>query len=374
MKGIEMNKNSTFQIQPSRAFLILLLIILLPVHLLSQAWDFGGSHTLLVNESSPPLKVKMKGSESLSSYRFVGKVGGVAFESIAICDLPSPTKISLSYGEGQTDGKRLLISINNHPVRHYLPDWQLIPIARYADSEYNAIVSLFGEKTDDKFYDIVYHAAFQNTLLGLRILHADMLLIDMSEFWKLPKYNGETIHGAGERLLSTSKWRKIAIELQNIINSEASQSWVLTDYNINVKFKIQSDSLIFTGRPYYYFWIADFNSYISARNNLIVKANKAYANKNNAEYNRLVHQANQLEPKVTPVSNITEKLKQKHYLIQQFNPSVYKATLRTMQYAAFFRYVKINFPGSWIVFLESIKSIKTKPEITTPTTWKKMGR
>jgi hypothetical protein len=76
----------------------------------------------------------------------------------------------------------------------------LIPIVNYANSDYNAVVSLFGEKTTEDTYDIVYHPAFENTLLGIRLLQADIIFFDLGETWQLPKLEGQTILGAGETL------------------------------------------------------------------------------------------------------------------------------------------------------------------------------
>ena len=42
-----------------------------------------------------------------------------------------------------------------------------------------------------------------------------------------------------------------------------------------------------------------------------------------------------------------------------------------MQYSAFFRYVKINYPNKWKQFVEQIKNIEFSPTILTPTKWNK---
>jgi len=55
-----------------------------------------------------------------------------------------------------------------------------------------------GPNTSDTVYDIVYHEEFQNTLVGLRLLQADMLLFDLNETWQLPKFAGNVILGLGE--------------------------------------------------------------------------------------------------------------------------------------------------------------------------------
>ena len=86
-----------------------------------------------------------------------------------------------------------------HDYSPFLPDWQLIPIAKYADdNEYNACVSLFGPKPTLSKYDIIYHKAFKNTLLGLRLFQMDILLKDLDSFWDIPQLGGQVILGTGE--------------------------------------------------------------------------------------------------------------------------------------------------------------------------------
>ena len=124
----------------------------------------------------------------------MGKVGGVAFQGVA---QPSGdlqfSSLTLQYIASNDDGRRLRAVFDADTAYAWLADWQLIPIARYADSPYHATISLFGERSTEDSYDIVYHPSLRNTLLGIRLLHADILLMNVSEYWRMPRFNGEIV-------------------------------------------------------------------------------------------------------------------------------------------------------------------------------------
>ena len=102
--------------------------------------------------------------------RVFAKVGGVAFIQEA---LPAGNfdfnSISLNCNEiSQTcsvviDGKSYAIPLSS---------WMLQPIVNFANDTCNAVVTLYGEN-DAK---IMYHPAFVDKLLGLRLLQTDMML------------------------------------------------------------------------------------------------------------------------------------------------------------------------------------------------------
>ena len=78
-----------------------------------------------------------------------------------------------------------------------IPDWQLIPIVRFADSPYFTCLTLSGSLNDKRITETIlknggriinYHQAFSNTLLGWRLLEMDILLI-YPEAVNLPEYD-----------------------------------------------------------------------------------------------------------------------------------------------------------------------------------------
>src|SRR4051794_8170662 len=89
------------------------------------------------------------------------------------------------------DGRRLWVHMWTRgggvkTVMAPIYDWQLIPIARFPDGEQHACFTLFGKLKDgietearrDRGEKILnYHPAFEDTLLGLRLMQADIQIL-----------------------------------------------------------------------------------------------------------------------------------------------------------------------------------------------------
>ncbi len=215
-----------------KKFVALGALLLIALVALAQGdWSLG-PYTFTSGRPSAPLQYSLASSGGLGSYGFVSGVGGVAFNGLAKPDAAMKDKaIVLHYDKTTTDGHRLQVVVEGGTATADLPDWMLIPIARFAESDYDACVSLFGPNA----YDIVYHASFQNTLLGLRLLQADMILFDIGETWRLPQRGGVFALGAGEtapRQMDEASARTIDAALQ----VGTFQSWVMTDQDEDVIF------------------------------------------------------------------------------------------------------------------------------------------
>ena len=238
--------------------------LLLPVGAVSQStnnWELGPKKFSNIGKSAAPLSIKSRGRSSLGTFAFVGKVGGVNFEAVAV---PSPElandKISVFYDPTQPDGRRLIAKIGRDEYQPLLPDWQMKPIALFANSDTTGVVSLFGEGPDtENYYYISYHEAFKDTLLGLRLLQSDILFIDLESNWKLPKWNGSTVVGLGESNTEEASALPAKQVLRNVLAGQNWQSWVLTDTETRPTIKIQGKRLIISASPYYYFWIVNPN-------------------------------------------------------------------------------------------------------------------
>ncbi|PSB27287.1 hypothetical protein [Stenomitos frigidus] len=317
------------------SFSVFLLIVItafgaLAVNIGRHSFDFGFSNK--------PLQVAMNGAAGLSSPSFVSRVGGVAFEAVAAPEVSlKDGGVSLSYDAKQRDGSRLAVTIGSKTYNPNIPNWQLIPITNFADSQYTACVSLFGSESTREAYHIVYHPAFNDTLLGLRLMQADILFQDLGEFWKLPEVDGRVIRGQGEPQPSEQDWISAASEISKAFGKEKFQSWVLTDQGLNVSILTKSDDLSLSNRPYYYFWKREGS-------------------------------------KVVPVTSLTDRMKSKLSTIEQYNPAVFNAATRTMQFAALFRYVKRTNPDSWRSFLNKVATLDPQPHVRTPTRWKRPSR
>lgn len=352
-------------------FTVFLMLILVVNAIASDAWNLG-SYSFVTGAASEPLKATMGGARGLASHGFVGSVGGIAFEAIAVPEKKLKDKImSLSYDSTKPDGHRLSISIGERTYRPFLPDWQLVPVANYANSRYDACISLFGPNASKYVYDIVYHPAFENTLLGLRLLQADIMLMDITEFWQLPKYNGKLILGFGETMPDRNNWKNAAREISLAMQGDAFQSWVFTDFGEKVQFGVDKKEFGLTGYPYYYFWKADVEKYKHVWNEYARKAEEYKKMGLIQEHNRMVMKANNLKPEVFEVKYLTKRIRGKRAVIQKVNPVVYNAANQTMRFAAFFRYIKKTDKVLWGNFLKQLQHVQIEPSIKTPTKWER---
>jgi hypothetical protein len=345
-----------------------ILLFLALVALAQGDWSLG-PYTFTSGRPSAPLQYSLASSGGLGSYGFVSGVGGVAFSGIARPDATLSGKaIALHYDKGTTDGHRLQVLADSSTATADLPDWMLIPIAKFADSEFDACVSLFGPNTSAVAYDIVYHKSFQNTLLGMRLLQADMILFDLGETWRLPQRGGVVVLGLGEsgaKQMDETSARTIDAALQG----GTFQSWVMTDQDEEVVFAVRDGQLELTGAPYYYFWASNVEEVQAAQQRLESQALELRRAGRVAEHNRIVEQINAMVPTATPITSLTRSLKDARGALRRFNTPVYDAATQTMRYSAFFRYMKKQNQNGWRDFVREIASVTIQPDVVTPTRW-----
>lgn len=345
-------------------------------------WGFGAYLTGYDFPSTPLLEEF--GPASLRDARFLSSVGGVAFRQVVEVD-PSIAgrPLTVEYLPGLPDGRRLAIRIGQETYRPYLADWQLVPIARYADSDAQAAVSLFGPASNDEYHHAVYHPAFINSLLGLRLLHADVLLIDLQEFSQLPVLAGRTVLGIGE-IAPGVPTNDTYVTVSRALNSSSFTSWVLTDDDETVSLSVVADTLRLTGEPYYHFWVTppgarqayerQFNR-LSARADSLVRAANACGRAGNLDCfrrdsiaaDRVIASIDGLETETAPVPEMSRSLRQIAPAVRGLNPAVFEAATRTMRFAALFRHVKERSPESWGTFITATSRVQPKPPVLTPT-------
>lgn len=210
--------------------------------------------------------------------------------------------------------------------------------------------------------------------------------------------------------------------------TEKFRSYIICDYGQKINFNINDDSLRISGFPYYYCWkfhrdCAGYDmdakvSEISANyrdeaerqrqadgdyavrewltGRLILLAEKykdAFNFYEEGTFVDLVNIPGEEERREFLMKFYTESLMQmavntevymdadsvvylKEYsdlvsskpeLFENTNPAVWNATVQTMRYAAFFRYVKSNFPEEWLAFYGQVRELDPEPRIFTPT-------
>lgn len=216
------------------------------------------------------LKMSMSKTRGITS-SFATEVGGVAFVQVA---QPSFEVESFSLQCDPIKNSAYAV-INGQKYLIPLEVWQLKPIVAYANSEYDAAVSLFGRLYQDHGHtdtiQTVFHNAFVDNLLGLRLLQADLLLADKymqkDDRFKLPAFDGSEmpILAESEKTFYNpqafkASSRKASKNIDKKIKSigEEYSSYVFTDFvdyvtGDSMHFNIVNNRLKIEGRPYYYF-------------------------------------------------------------------------------------------------------------------------
>jgi len=362
------------------------------------AWEFS-HYSMATHAGRASLRSSFSGIAGLRTLSFVGKVGGVNFESEAFLSnkLIDDTVI-LDYLPENQDGKRLKIYIGNDYLSflRYLGsfgeyiyehtgnkifnptiyDWQLKPISEYANSEYSGVVSLFGEGDNrSKYFYIEYHPAFEDTLLGLRLFQSDIMLIDIEHLSTLPKQDGQLVIEKGERE-PVIKSSNIAVQtIKHMIENSDIQSWVLTDIEYDNKYRQGEISITNNGAlninvyPYYYFWKSEELTLSSEfRQEILSAISSRNYNKQQELKQKLEVMRNQLN--VIPLERQIAQVRNNSKLLFDINPAVYDAVIKTSQYSALFRLVKKNNNSNWVDYIKKIDAV-TISQIETPSIWEK---
>jgi hypothetical protein len=347
----------------------------------AQEWSLG-SRRFETNaiHAARPLQVASTGRASLTSFRFVSRVGGVSFESAAQPDSSLAGKlIELSYDSSRPDGQRLVVRAETNSLRTAIPDWQIGPLVRYVHSDYNAAVSLFGEGSLPKqYYYPQYHDALKDTLLGMRLLQADILFMSLGEHWRLPLYGGKPVLGHSERNSNQQQSLQAAQRIQDVLRRHTWRAWVLTDAGTKPTFGAAKGVLSIRAAPYFFFWNiaaseqAAHTRLIDQYNSLV---NTYNASRDAAQRRDIERQLDAMKPKVEAgpqifeVTNLTNEVRGLGSSLAQYNPAVHSAYQRVAQYGSLFRYVKNANPANWNAFQQSVAGISVQPSVRTPTAW-----
>lgn len=243
-----------------RQYVSLLCCLAISCSLFCQTSNFhlGGYELKTAKKKSVPLMEKVV----IGSVGSHTKIGGISFELVAVPGFElSPDSIVINYAPLNFDGGRLSVSFHGGkaPVTANIPDWQLIPIAKYADGSTQAIFTLIGDRQDEETSRIQYHPAFANNLLGLRMLQADLLFTrNAGDFLsQVPTDTKGHVMLAGSELdlMATRTDTVPYAELRSDVESfvEDYDSYMLTDWGREITFNTADNALYISGEPYYLF-------------------------------------------------------------------------------------------------------------------------
>jgi hypothetical protein len=313
----------------------------------SEELTLGRSTLLPIQRSSLALTEATPLRVGLRSARYARAIGGVTFESTASASWKrSPQQLELQYLPSNPDGQRFWVVIDGRRVLAPIYDWQLLPIARFADSKYTSCFTLLGdpkEVNDEAVAEdirnrggrvVKFHPALKNTLLGLRLFQLDILLIS-DDAPDLPRRRGEYLLGRGESAPDVDANQDAASALQDVLDqfgTDPFSSYIINDQSAKVRISTNGELLVLSGDPAYHTF------HVSAGEKDPPLANRA----------------------------LNRWLAENRTRVRAINPAVWDSGINTVRYAAFFRYCKANYPESWRTFLAQIGTAEPTPKVQTP--------
>lgn len=341
------------------------------------------------------------------------KIGGIILGSVAE-PANSLDVLDVSYDATHTDGRRLAIKITTaeggvETIYPTLFDWQMVPLAVLALDDSNAIVTLFGELEDPSQTNDArnqghlianVHPAVQDTLLGLRLIQADMLLLSNRSggnggsrlpiediVCDLPSENGEYILDAGETPISlkANKANYVHIERQRdelFHKIGMGRAYVIQDDPMGVHFSVSDKRLHFSGKPIWTYWryhadsqefldqlAQNLPSQVLDRIRQVKPTPEIRRHQAIAIYNKLWKEALNSD-EATRLELMPEEeslvLSEAINLVEGANPIVYKALLNTMRYRAFFRYLFQQIPDEYLQFVRALPPLEAFRSVLTP--------
>jgi hypothetical protein len=372
----------------------------------------GGPSTITLGDAMPegplrfantlsarPLTQASSLARSARSFRYLGRVGGVAFGAVA-SPKAGTSLIGVRYDPTADDGRRLVAKVRVHDgppveVRTTVPDWVLVPTARFAATDQDAAFTLFGEVVDAARGEEVtarggrilnYHAAFQNTLLGLRLFQADVLIL-YPQSADLPKGDGRYLLGSGETAPDVAANRSRLRTLHQELTKQGDfpfRSYVIGDYLQKVVFSVNKGELVLAGAPYWHCWTVK-PMRDAERERVMSEARATALSTLKREPAQGKHQTNADAEKrfnellddtlsrrlLQLMPDYSRKLSDRIRALDGVNPAVYGALTSTMRLSAFFRYFRKKAPASYEAFVKSLEQVSDGPTLQTPTT---MGR
>ena len=268
--------------------------------------------------------------------------GGVAFVEIA--DSSSAGRItSLTYTATKPDGERFEGTING--VTFVLPafDWEIKPISQIVQTEHDALIDLQcipleipGVGSYGHEYHFRYHPKLSNTLLGLRLAHADFMLVSPHAAVLPREKNSKTpLLGPGESVSLTSAFERATtiVTAQRLMRAKKMFSYTITDFGQDIGFDVHEGIIRQTsGAPYWYAWHPDPE-----------KANRpVFDQATSQELTDFVRKNNGVEP------------------------VVYRALRRAAFHTAFLRRVQVDIGREEFVAFSKSISDKSIPTTLTP--------
>ena len=253
----------------------------------------------------------------------------------------------IEYNDNLPDGERLRLSVGHREYSVRLFDWELFPIAKFANSKYTAAVSLFGadENTNMNkqfdpidYYYVQFHPALKDTLFGMRILQSDLFFTNPVANAAPPRLGGSVPSGGGEAPFSRANSNFCAGVLEEVyfygvMNFGQPSSWILSDNLSSAHLSYHDNSLnVQSLLPYYFFWTLS------------------------------------PDESIVRIQEIENMISRNEDLLYCANPWSRSAVRKLSEFAALFRSFKDECPIEWDSFVDEITygNEEPTPIIQTP--------
>ena len=351
-----------------------------------------GSLKLLQSRSLPLQKNTPTGDFDRHA-DFFRRVGGIAFSQRAINETGLRIeKASYDATKGQLT---LVMGTDTIATPYHLaiPAWQFCPIVRYVDSKFDSCFTLFGETPTvpdrpEHSWFVNYHPAFENTLLGLRLLQADIMVFvpDASD---LPKLNDRYLRGTDEPVLVADENSKRHLRIQRWIQGQGHKpydSYLLGDIKRPVSLVLKDGSLSIRGTPIWYCWkhgeqypTAEKFARASIRSELLedmiaLQDEEALKEKYTDGYiskrlKTLKDEFGERQKNFKEIEFSEEFSNELTDLIERndgSNPVVYASLQATMRFSALLRMIKMENPAIFKGLLLSAEKVAVHPVVDTP--------
>jgi hypothetical protein len=330
---------------------------------------------------------------SLQAIGFLKSVGGIAFSQLAT-NRGELVLASITCDPKQEDGIRLSIVLTNSSGKEFrgiakIADWQLIPLVLYSDSEFDACFTLFDQEErpfdqPDNTWRVQYHSAFEDTLLGLRLMQADIIAF-VEDGAELPKVRGKYILGIGESPPTVSENRHAFRRLNSWIRDqdESYDSYLICDRDQIITYDLKEGGTIeLTGHPMWLCW-----KHSTSREAIRAKAlgelyrefardevklsKEAVTAKYTDDYigerfTVLLAKWKSPGPEVQLLPEYSRHLTARIEQLNGINKTVYDALTTVMRYSAFLKLYKAKDPADFRALVKQSNAVIVKPQVTTP--------
>jgi hypothetical protein len=322
-------------------------------------------------------------NDAVQSLAFLGQVGGVAFGSEAK-GADGGKIISISYETNQPDGDRLVLILRTKDGRNVtahgrFADWLIVPAAHLAAQDNISCVTLFGTLRDpvadracrDAGQTIInYNSALEGTLLGLRLMQSDLMLLDPTLAVELPRTGTGVLLGLGEAQPNIEANRRRAMEMNQFISELSGgpfQSYLICDYGQEITFAAENGSLVLSGWPYWYCWrykTQDPSAFAAIQKKANLQAQQDMQRETRpggagdgaglqSKYDALFDQ-NVSRALLAAMPDYSVAVSAKMKYTEGGNPVVYQALTSAMRLTAVFRNARHECPEQWRHFLDAL--------------------